>query len=66
MTAPSGGTPALEADCSRCFGLCCVALPFSRSADFPVDKPGGEPCRNLLPDHRCGIHDGLLAGGWRG
>jgi hypothetical protein len=56
----------LEADCSQCFGLCCVALPFARSADFPVDKPGGEPCHNLLADHRCGIHDRLLEGGWRG
>jgi hypothetical protein len=56
----------LEADCSQCFGLCCVALPFARSADFPVDKPGGEPCRNLLADHRCGIHDRLLEDGWRG
>ncbi|GAB3874403.1 pentapeptide repeat-containing protein [Terrabacter terrigena] len=60
------GLPRLEADCSRCFGLCCVALPFARSADFPVDKSGGEPCRNLLADHRCGIHDRLLEGGWRG
>jgi len=56
----------LEADCSRCFGLCCVALPFARSADFPVDKPAGERCRNLLADHRCGIHDRLVEGGWRG
>ncbi|MFC7597017.1 pentapeptide repeat-containing protein [Terrabacter sp. GCM10028922] len=62
----SDETPRLEADCSRCFGLCCVALPFARSADFPVDKPGGEPCRNLLVDHRCGIHDRLPEGGWRG
>jgi uncharacterized protein YjbI with pentapeptide repeats len=58
--------PTLEADCSQCFGLCCVALPFARSADFPVDKAGGEPCRNLLADHRCGVHDRLLEGGWRG
>ncbi|GAA2740739.1 pentapeptide repeat-containing protein [Terrabacter aerolatus] len=58
--------PHLEADCSRCFGLCCVALPFARSADFPVDKAAGVPCRNLLADHRCGIHDHLLDGGWRG
>ena len=56
----------LEADCTRCFGLCCVALPFARSADFPVDKAGGEPCRNLLADHRCGIHDRLASEGWRG
>ncbi|WP_442277551.1 hypothetical protein [Terrabacter sp. 2YAF2] len=33
----------LEADCAQCFGLCCVALPFTRSADFPVDK--AEPAR---------------------
>lgn len=56
----------LEADCTRCFGLCCVALPFARSADFPVDKAGGEPCRNLLADHRCGIHERLASEGWRG
>lgn len=56
----------LEADCSQCFGLCCVALPFARSADFPVDKRAGEPCRNLLADHRCAIHDRLAPEGWRG
>jgi uncharacterized protein YjbI with pentapeptide repeats len=56
----------LEADCSQCFALCCVALPFTRSADFPVDKAGGEPCRNLLADHRCGIHHRLAQDGWRG
>ncbi|MFD2352498.1 hypothetical protein ACFSTC_29280 [Nonomuraea ferruginea] len=28
----------LKADCASCSGLCCVALPFSRSADFAVDK----------------------------
>jgi hypothetical protein len=66
VTTVPDASPALEADCSRCFGLCCVALPFARSADFPVDKAGGEPCRNLLADHRCGIHDRLLEGGWRG
>jgi hypothetical protein len=64
MGAPA--LPRLDSDCSQCFGLCCVALPFARSADFPVDKAGGEPCRNLLADHRCGIHDRLLDGGWRG
>ena len=63
---PARALPRLEADCSQCFGLCCVALPFARSADFPVDKAGGDPCRNLLADHRCGIHDRLLEGGWRG
>lgn len=56
----------LRPDCSRCAGLCCVALPFSRGADFPVDKPGGVPCGNLLIDDRCGIHDRMAETGWRG
>jgi len=47
-------------------GLCCVALPFARSADFPVDKPAGRPCLHLADDDRCGIHDRLRATGWRG
>ena len=58
--------PDLAPDCSRCFGLCCVALPLTRSADFPVDKPAGEPCRNLLADDRCRIHDRLRETGWKG
>lgn len=62
----NGPAPELASDCSRCVGLCCVALPFRRSADFPVDKAAGEPCRNLLADHSCGIHDRLRAGGWVG
>ncbi|WP_243717226.1 pentapeptide repeat-containing protein [Actinomadura sp. KC345] len=56
----------LAADCANCFGLCCVALPFARSADFAVDKEAGEPCRNLLADFRCGIHANLREGGFRG
>lgn len=32
---------SLQADCARCFGLCCVALPYARSADFAFDKDGG-------------------------
>lgn len=63
-TAPS--IPSLEPDCSRCFGLCCVALPFARSADFPVSKSAGAPCRNLSPDFSCGIHAGLREQGWKG
>lgn len=61
-------TPALDLvpDCSRCTGLCCVLLPFSASAGFGVDKSGGDPCRNLMPDDRCGIHDGLRERGWPG
>ncbi|WP_030144760.1 pentapeptide repeat-containing protein [Spirillospora albida] len=63
MTAADGG---LRADCSRCGGLCCVALPFSRSAGFAVDKAGGEPCANLLGDFRCGIHGELRERGFAG
>ena len=60
------GRSELRADCARCFGLCCVALPFSRSADFAVDKPAGRPCPNLRDDHRCGIHDRLRETGFTG
>ncbi len=56
----------LRADCSRCAGLCCVALPFARSADFAIDKPAGMPCRHLREDDRCGIHDRLRPEGFPG
>lgn len=56
----------LAADCARCFGLCCVALPFTASADFPRDKRAGEPCHHLQDDFRCGIHDRLRDEGWQG
>ena len=56
----------LTADCSRCVGLCCVALPFGRSSDFPVDKAAGDPCGHLRRDFRCGIHDRLREEGYRG
>ncbi len=56
----------LRADCSRCAGLCCVALPFVRSADFAIDKPAGMPCRHLQVDDRCRIHDRLGPEGFPG
>jgi uncharacterized protein YjbI with pentapeptide repeats len=56
----------LRADCSRCFGLCCVALTFSKSADFAIDKPAGEACPNLSTDFRCGIHSSLRKRGFPG
>ena len=56
----------LRADCARCFGLCCVALPFAASADFAIDKQAGEPCPNLRQDHRCGIHARLRDKGFSG
>ncbi|WP_033319042.1 pentapeptide repeat-containing protein [Streptomyces yerevanensis] len=56
----------LRADCTRCFGLCCVALPFSASADFAVDKEAGKPCSHLRTDSRCGIHTELRQRGFTG
>ncbi|WP_373566836.1 pentapeptide repeat-containing protein [Streptomyces griseicoloratus] len=56
----------LRGDCARCFGLCCVALPFSASADFKIDKEAGKPCPNLGTDHRCGIHTRLRQRGFTG
>lgn len=57
---------SLRADCSTCFALCCTAFGFSRSADFPIDKPAGSPCRNLADDFSCTIHDRLRPRGFRG
>lgn len=56
----------LRADCANCFGLCCVALPFTASSDFAFDKEAGAPCVNLLTDHRCGIHGSLRERGFTG
>ena len=57
---------ALRADCASCVGLCCVALPFARSADFAIDKHAGEPCPNLDTGHRCTIHAELPGRGFPG
>ncbi|MFC8276575.1 pentapeptide repeat-containing protein [Streptomyces sp. NPDC057271] len=56
----------LRGDCADCFGLCCVALPFAKSADFAVNKSSGDPCRNLQEDFRCGIHTRLRPSGFSG
>ncbi|TXG92508.1 pentapeptide repeat-containing protein [Rhodococcus rhodnii] len=56
----------LRADCSDCSGLCCVALAFDASADFPVAKPAGEPCSHLAADFRCGVHSRLRGLGYHG
>ncbi|MGN6723017.1 MAG: pentapeptide repeat-containing protein [Marmoricola sp.] len=57
---------ALHSDCSRCFALCCVLLPYSADAGFGVDKAGGTPCHNLAENDSCTIHADLLDTGWRG
>lgn len=66
MSDQTVGRADLRADCERCFGLCCVALPFAASADFAIDKQAGKPCPNLRGDHRCGIHATLRQKGFTG
>jgi uncharacterized protein YjbI with pentapeptide repeats len=66
MSDQMDGPSELRGDCARCFGLCCVALPFAASADFALDKPAGRPCPNLGDDHRCGIHTELRSKGFAG
>lgn len=56
----------LGADCANCFGLCCVALAFAVSADFPLDKPAGEPCPNLDDHDACRVHAQLRRRGFKG
>lgn len=55
-----------SANCEHCFGLCCTALPYAKSADFAVSKDGGIPCSNLQADYRCRIHNNLRNSGYRG
>jgi hypothetical protein len=61
-----GARPDLMADCAKCFGLCCVALAFAKSADFGFDKAAGDPCQNLDGDYRCSIHPHLRDRGFKG
>lgn len=56
----------LKSDCQNCFGLCCVALPYGKSADFPFNKDCGDPCRNLCSTNLCAIHSQLREKGFRG
>ncbi|MFD2627493.1 pentapeptide repeat-containing protein [Oceanobacillus kapialis] len=56
----------LQSDCENCFGLCCTALPFAKSADFPFNKQAGTPCPNLQEDFKCGIHQHLREKGFKG
>jgi uncharacterized protein YjbI with pentapeptide repeats len=55
-----------RADCANCFGLCCVAPGFAKSAEFAIDKPAGQACPNLQGDFRCGIHSRLRTQGFSG
>lgn len=53
-------------DCSKCFALCCVALPYGKSADFPCDKASGVPCHHLNDNYLCNIHHDLREKGFKG
>ena len=56
----------LQADCSKCFGFCCIALYFSANEGFPVDKEAGKPCINLQEDFKCKVHKNLKKKGFKG
>ncbi|MCM3922039.1 hypothetical protein ND748_10260 [Frankia sp. AiPs1] len=58
--------PRLAADCGSCFALCCVAPGFAASADFPISKAAGTPCRHLSARLDCSVHDELRPRGFRG
>lgn len=60
------GERLLEADCTQCAALCCVAPAFARSSDFAIDKAPGKPCPNLGGDFRCTIHEKLDRKGFHG
>lgn len=66
MTVQEINLKQYESDCERCYGLCCVALPYAKSADFAFSKDGGTPCLHLQGDYRCGIHSQLRDRGLRG
>ncbi len=55
-----------SSDCSKCFALCCVALQFQKSQDFPFSKKEGVPCKNLRSDFGCAIHNQLKTNGFNG
>jgi len=57
---------SLQADCDKCFGLCCTALYFSANEGFPVNKDAGKPCINLQDDFRCSVHNNLKKKGLKG
>lgn len=54
-----GATPDLQADCSACMGICCVAPAFDKSDGFALSKPALTPCPNLNDKNRCKIHKNL-------
>lgn len=57
---------SLKIDCGKCFGFCCVALYFSKTEGFPIDKIAGKPCINLKDDFKCSVHRNLKEKGLKG
>lgn len=49
----------LKVDCSKCSGLCCTALFFSKTEGFPENKKAGIPCTKLQNNYHCKIHHEL-------
>lgn len=66
LSIPDMSRHNLRSDCENCFGFCCVALYFSASEGFPMDKDAGKPCPNLQSDFRCGVHRSLRKLGLKG
>lgn len=66
LSTTDNGPKGLMSDCQNCFGFCCVALYFSASEGFPVDKEAGQPCPNLQQDFRCRVHKSLRELGLKG
>jgi uncharacterized protein YjbI with pentapeptide repeats len=56
----------LQIDCSKCSGLCCVALYCAKSDGFPDNKIAGKPCQNLMSDFCCAIHPQLMQANMKG
>lgn len=54
-----GRLEKLKIDCSKCSGLCCTALFFSKIDGFPENKVAGKPCIKLKNDYYCKIHNEL-------
>jgi uncharacterized protein YjbI with pentapeptide repeats len=46
--------------------LCCIALYFSASEGFPIDKDAGKPCINLQSNFSCSVHRNLREQGLKG
>lgn len=56
----------LSLDCSKCMGLCCTALFFSKIDGFPDDKGPGEKCEYMDKSYRCKEHEKLEDRGYTG